>query len=125
MNFDWNEYLIHAKELSGTTQQKCTCKEALLRSSISRAYYSVFIQTRNKLENTFNKHYGPHGVHKAVRDDLDSVNRPLYTQLSTVLSGMSISRNRADYNNILKQPERVVNWQLTQASIASKILSQI
>ena len=51
MSFNWSEYLALAQQLAGKAQISAT-QESRLRSAISRAYYSAFIQARNHLRDT-------------------------------------------------------------------------
>lgn len=122
MSFDWEQYLIHARELSDPTATKCQCLESLYRSCISRAYYSVFIRVRNKLQDHFDQDYPRNGVHAAVRRDLKRLGK---IELENLLSQMSKSRNKADYDNCVSRLSYTAKDQLIKAELVKKLLDTI
>ncbi len=54
MSFDWSYYLILAQELFENTTDTAHKKEANLRCSISRAYYSTFHHAKYTLYDKWN-----------------------------------------------------------------------
>lgn len=58
MPFDWNEYLVLARQLAAAQD------DASKRSAISRAYYFVFNVAFARAENTAGRHPGGESFHK-------------------------------------------------------------
>jgi len=125
MSFDWREFYNLACNLSGGSGTKA-CDEARHRTAISRAYYSVFIVTRNELQKILRKRYSIRGVHIAVREDLAAGPKKSWTELAAVLDTMSEHRCNADYDDELKnRPEVLVPLQLQAAREGLKLVSKL
>lgn len=115
--FDWTQYLVFAKELSGRTD------EAALRSAISRAYYAAFNRARayciakgipvpESLDNT---------SHKAVWDALSNRGRTLAGAHS---NGTRLKRKRvdADYKPEIENLNDVVQQAITESDAVAAYL---
>ena len=90
--FDWLLYLNVADKLIFFES------EAGFRSAISRAYYGVFGEVRNRLEIkglTFNQS----NIHQQVIEWLTSQNDPGIKKIGWDLYYLRSERNRSDYNN--------------------------
>lgn len=114
--FDWDEFLILAKELGKQTD------EASLRTVVSRIYYAVYWKARIKLEEegfVIRENRGK-GSHEQVWDEYN--NRNGTTNKAIYRSGDELKRNRikADYKseivitpNLVKDSFRLANNVLT------------
>lgn len=95
MSFNWKDYLSLAKELLVMDN------EAKLRSSISRAYYSVFCKARNYLEDIGKIQRSRSGiVHKLVIEVLRSLNDKTSYQIAINLDRLRVDRNKSDYDDV-------------------------
>lgn len=104
MTLNWIEYLNLAEELLATNE------EEYLRSSISRAYYSVFNIARDLKGCRHNKEKS---IHKVVKDTYwNSPNRN-EKRIGRLLGTLSKSRTDADYDTSCEidfaRAERSVN----------------
>ena len=103
MSFNWEEYLHLAEELTGITNSLAG-EEARLRSTISRAYYAAFIRARNYLRIHQDIDLPRNGdVHRYVREYFDRSSNELHRMIANDLARLRISRNRADYDDIMTQ----------------------
>ena len=89
--FDPSDFLIVAHELAGDG----SWAEARLRTAVGRAYYSVFLQARDKLQIREKK-----GVHTKVIQALKRVDRAAGDQLDSLES----LRGAADYEMTVNDP---------------------
>lgn len=64
--FDWNQFLDIAESLSRKAFQEPNLSEACYRIGISRTYYSVLIQVRDKLK-TFGFEFPEENTHTLVK----------------------------------------------------------
>ncbi|MHA1868926.1 MAG: HEPN domain-containing protein [Candidatus Heimdallarchaeaceae archaeon] len=99
MSFSWDDFLDLAIELTENETMKSN-EEARLRSSISRAYYSVFCKSRNYLIKQERKNPPRNSnVHSFVinsyKKDPDIIKREIGHNLHRLRN----YRNKADYNN--------------------------
>ena len=93
MPFDWNEYLLFARELEARTD------EAAKRSAISRAYYCVFHLAKDyAIENLGYQFRPDQPTHKQLWDLFDGKGA---TSKAVYSKGMTLKRFRqdADYKN--------------------------
>jgi len=103
MSFDWKEYLKLAEELAKGS------KESYLRSSISRAYYSVFCISRNK---TIGKDYKRSDVHNKVIEILKNKEDKSLRKAGLNLDELRRIRNKADYDE-----DEEINYSLVSRMI--------
>jgi len=123
--FDWSEYYNLALELAGETSEP-TCQEAKQRCSISRAYYAVFVPTRDRLVTILRRRFDRKTVHRDVRRELTKSFDPDWNNLATLLESMSEHRNNADYDAHLKnRPEQIVKLQLAAARSARELIPKL
>ncbi|NLJ47969.1 MAG: hypothetical protein GX428_00030 [Candidatus Atribacteria bacterium] len=100
MSFEWKHYYLLAKELGGDRRAN-PCPESKQRSSISRAYYSVFCISRDFL----NQKYGfvictTRNSHQQVIDELLNYG-PEEKEISQKLKRLKMFRIKADYESNL------------------------
>ena len=114
MSFDWNEYFLLAKELSGDQTFKGN-KEAKMRSAISRAYYAVIIQARTKICQLNSISFPKGNTHKWTIDKYTAGQRPLAQSIGTRLKRLKKRRERADYEDYVKNLISELNSALIEA----------
>lgn len=119
--FDWTEYLKLAKKLAGQTNISPS-KEAMLRSSVSRAYYAVFCKTRNYLRYIEMDNSIPQGgkVHQYVINKFINSKDNQRREIGINLDRLRVDRNRVDYDDSVKNLSSMADMDL---KIAQKILS--
>jgi len=93
MSFDWAEYLKLANSL--IFEPKEQSEEARLRSSISRAYYSVFCRSRVRAGFVINL---GSDVHKSVIEKYKNSSVPREKLAGKRLDELRRLRNEADYD---------------------------
>ena len=125
MSFDWSQYFDVSRELADQARNApAPLQEALLRSSISRAYYALFGQARNYLR----KHdrireilIDPNGqrinIHQFVREQFINRADQDYQEIGQALDRLSEYRNIADYdlnhpvlNNLPFTTQAALRW---------------
>jgi hypothetical protein len=88
MSFDWSGYLTLANELSNKVDE-FSDQEAVCRSVVSRAYYSVFCLARNYVRDVDHSEFHSN-VHKELQDYLKNHShrprRKLATNFGTYIS---------------------------------------
>lgn len=123
-NFNWEDYLNLAIELENQTKNpNQTIKNARLRSSISRAYYSAFCICRNYLifkEGKILKNN--QSIHKTVIDEFLKSHDITKREIGDFLDKLRRNRNRADYNDFFSNPEKTTSYSI---SMASEIIEKI
>lgn len=88
--FNWLSYLDVADEMrSGGS-------EAHYRSAISRAYYGVFVEIRDRV-SSYGVQIPRKSVHKFIRDWLSKQRQSQLVRMGSDLSRLWRERNRADY----------------------------
>lgn len=93
MAFDWSEYLLFARKISG--EAVCCSEEAELRSAISRAYYAAFCCARNRARDALGFVPSGKGVdHQRVPEFYA---RRGATDIERWLKALRESRNTCDY----------------------------
>lgn len=123
--FDWSHYYNLALELAGEASGPI-CEEAKQRCSISRAYYAVFVPTRDRLEQLLNIRFDRSKVHTAVREELSSSTDSDWNNLASLLDTMSEHRKNADYDAQLKnRPDMIVKLQLKAAEKALELIPSL
>jgi uncharacterized protein (UPF0332 family) len=124
MSFDWQQYLDLAAELIDGRLNN-TSQQARHRAAISRAYYGVFIPTRDAMEKKLGKRYEPTSVHRAVRADLQSSDADACNSLGVLFGAMVKRRVDADYDARSQDDEKMALKQLSDARRALKLLNEI
>ncbi|TVP60413.1 MAG: HEPN domain-containing protein [Nodularia sp. (in: Bacteria)] len=108
MKFDWLSYLevaqILLQEVNNSRNQgnNLSINEAMIRSSISRAYYSVFCLTRNYLRDTegcSELRSLKLDVHKYIIDNLIKSKKIEFRNLGNDLRSLRLLRNKVDYED--------------------------
>lgn len=121
MSFNWAEYLHLAEELTGIANS-IAGEEARLRSTISRAYYAAFIRARNYLRHQDLDLPRNGDVHRYVRDYFDRSSNELHRMIANDLARLRISRNRADYDDIMTQLPVLARMSL---KLAARVLANL
>lgn len=127
MSFESIYYLYLAQELIGQTPPDPANREAKSRSAISRAYYAVFLQARNYLEentSTMIRHSGED--HKIVRDafkyhQTDGKWRKIGNNLGTLLE----DRTFADYEEDESGMDDLATAAIDKAKLILNLLNQL
>jgi hypothetical protein len=91
MPFDWNEYLVLARQLAAAGD------EASKRSAISRAYYFVFNVAFARAEDTAGTYRGNEGYHKWCWDKYRNTPDMSCRQLGIDGERMKQRRVKVDY----------------------------
>jgi len=120
MSFNWNDLLVLAVKLA-SPEDACVCKEACHRSSISRAYYSVFVQVRAKMRLVKGKNYDGSGCHGELLEDLKTMGTINSANLHAIMKTLKDYRVYADYKAKLPDPDSK-SLADTQVAAANKAL---
>lgn len=105
MAFDWNEYLRVAKNIHTQSKASKIKDEALLRTAISRAYYSVIHFAAENIRQKHNSSFYPRNdLHGSVIGYYknDRFN-PNYQEAARILSDLRFSRNKCDYQSLFNE----------------------
>jgi len=101
--FNWQQYYVLARELLSLADD-VSCKEALLRSIVSRAYYAAYHRACNYLEEidqypSDQGSQGPiRGSHNRVIDVfLTTTKNPEWKKIGKKLRKLKAIRQEADY----------------------------
>ncbi len=119
MSFDWLHYLIIAQGLfEGTIDTGY--KEANLRSSISRAYYSAFHHAKQKLYDKWCISVSESAIaHVQVQSFFKQKNEKT---IARKLQRMRTARNRADYDDQIAHLDDLAQGTLSLANEIIKAL---
>ncbi len=100
MSFDWLQFLTFAQELPRTSLPS-TLHEAMLRSSISRAYYAAFGLARDYLITQEGRAV-PRGtnIHWFVTTAFERSSDPSRQVIGHLLHHLRSVRNAADYDRV-------------------------
>lgn len=103
MSFDWQEYLVLARELAGSPTVPST-EEARLRSAISRAYYAAFGRARLHLvaDEGDTEIPATSEAHQQVGDKFAANSDPMYRLIGEHLRTLRLNRNLADYGPFVR-----------------------
>lgn len=98
MSFDWPHFLSLAEKLIHTSKD-ASLEEAYFRTSVSRAYYSVYGIAAQVLNNVGSQYYAvPIGnAHKHVRDKFSEGDTRIQKQIGDNLQRLWNQRRKADY----------------------------
>jgi len=112
LSFDWTDYLLLARELKGGAVSVGR-REAKLRSSISRAYYSAFCSARNFLRDVRREIITSGArAHKVVKDTFENSGDQVETEVATNLERLRLDRNKADYDDNVSGLENMSGYAL-------------
>lgn len=117
MAFDWNEYLRVAKDIHTQSNTSKNKDEALLRTGVSRAYYSVINLAAGNAVQKHGKSFPVKDFHNSViayyKHDLSNPNHQLAGKL---LRNLQTSRNKCDYDSKLSgNVEKMLESSIVQA----------
>ncbi len=126
MSFTWYDVYGLGRWLEQQSSRS-PYKEAMLRSTISRIYYAIFILARNFLRDKDKDTSIPTGgnVHTYVINKL--VNSPdrRRRKSGTILYNLRRQRNRADYDDVFVDLARAVQAVISDAQLALDILAKL
>jgi hypothetical protein len=119
MPFDWNDYLTIAKEFKTRTdgQTPSNLNEAMQRTAVSRAYYSMFHLALEYAKNHFGynpQRGGPNQAHADIRSEYQKqMASPDHQEIAQILRRVHKARVDCDYKpedlgNLTAQLESVV-----------------
>ena len=126
VDFSWHQYFELAQQLFDESNNNKQLSEALLRSSISRAYYASHCLARNFLltvrelplpednENTHN------WVIEQIRNDEDSEIR----KINIKLTRLRVDRNKADYDDSVRSLQSMAQGAIIGARQTIEILDE-
>jgi uncharacterized protein (UPF0332 family) len=99
MSFHWADYLTLAQELTSLSAGS-SIREAYLRSAISRAYYTAFLEARDYLVETVGEKVpSDRNVHQYVADTFERSRDTRHRRVGGYLRHLRLIRNRADYSS--------------------------
>jgi len=134
MAFNWEEYLILAKELIGQTSRP-TAEEARLRCAISRAYYAAFCETRDYLIANERFAFVPRGrggVHQQIRAHLEQLatvaspkRQKVLKRMAARLQDLAQKRVIADYEEYQTCTLPMAQYQLLHADEVISLLKSL
>ena len=115
MSFNWAEYLNLAEAL---IRERATfaSEEACFRAAISRTYYSAFCAARNRARDIEGlKVKGSAEDHRLIRQHYQKSPHRERRKIGNWLARLRKRRNRADYDDIIRELDRLSATSLTQA----------
>jgi uncharacterized protein (UPF0332 family) len=121
MSFDWNEYLKLAQQLEAQVRDPIR-DEALLRSSLSRAYYAVYHRARDVLRHKDRKPKTCWSTHRCVIDEYKKSSDPRRKRIGVDLRQLRDDRNEADYDDVVASLGRLAKANLL---IAAQTINEI
>ena len=126
MSFDWQTFYLVAKELEQNDAQD-NLTDARLRSSMSRAYYSVFHLSRTFLEERRGKpKLGEHdNIHQYVIHEFDIGPDRQWKQIGNFLGKLRKYRNNADYEETIDNLPQSAGMALALAEKTLEILIKL
>ncbi len=125
--FEWSHYLQLACELGGAEYQNAEnrLREARLRSSISRAYYSIFCRAHTYLRCFLGYRKTRENVHQNVIMELKFHDNRQCKQLGLHLERLRKYRNQADYDDQILNLPKTQKMAISLAKLADEILAQL
>ncbi len=115
MRFNWKEYYSIAEQLFNNPGQVSSSPEAVYRLVISRAYYSVFVQSRNYLRDVIGLKIPKRDVHRYVSQTFTDSQNQTSIKTGIRLIKLSAYRNLADYEDNLFEAKSVAQKALRLA----------
>ena len=117
MTFDWNEYLRIAKDIHIRSKTSKIKDEALLRTAVSRAYYSVINIAAKKAIEKHGQSFTSNDFHASVigyyKYDYNNSNHQIAGRLLRSLKG---SRDKCDYHTSVDEDlEKMLESSIIQA----------
>lgn len=123
MPFDWNKYFLLAEDIYKNTKKSSGDNEALQRTAISRAYYSVHhlatehAETMGHPKPTKDHHTDIIGFYKSQMDS------PNHQEAGKTLAILHRSRKKCDYDsNNLGDLNKLLESSLIQAKTIKSLL---
>ena len=123
--FEWIEFLYVAWELRGRPRSRLAGRIALYRTSIGRAYYTVFNLARDFLREHDGIETPRVAVHEFVIQQFGSSQDPIRIAISRELQFLRGLRTQADYNHTLPNIDGIVDKVLQRAERVVRLLGQL
>lgn len=127
MSFDWAAFLRVAEMLQGASDTDSPDRnEAYLRTAVSRAYYAVYCQARNRLRDIEGIRI-PVGAsaHLVVRNRYEEADDPRHAEIGVHLRLLRYDRNRCDYDDKVSNLREIVGDSLARAGAALDLLERL
>lgn len=130
MPFDWNQYLILAKSLSGDDDAMCN-DESYDRSAVSRAYYAAFCLARNYARDhysyhpryTAEDHIEVRKYYASLVNQLTGILRGKILMIPSQLENLRLWRNNCDYKDEHPNLATTVRMALEQTELLIETLA--
>jgi len=123
VSFDWDNYFDLALKLAG--RDGTPNAEAEKRSAISRAYYAVLIQAREKASKRCNEDYPRGGTHHWTIKQYQKDPVPDAKRVGSYLKRLKKRRERADYDNVVDKLDKELESALQEAERLLKTISEL
>lgn len=127
MSFNWIDYLTLAENLVHNPSSPGP-KEASLRAAISRAYYGAFCNARNFAEAKEKPpifRTGKASDHKLIIDHFTRSLDPVRKKIGANLDRLRSDRNKADYDDHVRQPNSIATTSIRRAQQIIKSLQSL
>jgi uncharacterized protein (UPF0332 family) len=126
MSFNWSNYLEVAQDFNRQSRNSSK-QEALQRSALSRAYYSVFVTARNYLRDIRHDPNIPRAgeAHIYVASQFHNHPNPTFQEIGSALTSLRRERNKADYDDTFPNLANTVVFMLVIANDALDKLAQL
>jgi uncharacterized protein (UPF0332 family) len=123
MSFDWSYYLVLAQELFENPTDTAHKREANLRCSISRAYYSTFHHAKHTLDDKWNILVSESvSAHAQIWNFFKQKGE---RDIAWKLRYMRNARNKADYDDQIANLDKLAKDILKLAGEVIKELSKL
>lgn len=123
MSFNWDNYYSLALKLAG--RDGTPNPEAEKRSAISRAYYAVLIQAREKASVRWDEDYPLGGTHHWTIKKYEKDPAPDAKRVGSYLGRLKKRRERADYDNVVDNLDTELESALQEAERLLKTISEL
>jgi len=125
IDFTWHHYFDLAKQLYEDSYKNDALSEALLRSTISRAYFATHCLARNYLIN--DRDLTPPEEKKEMHSwVINQIGKdPSTSRIHTNLSRLRDDRNNADYDDSIRNIKKMAEGAIIGARQAIDILDNI
>jgi uncharacterized protein (UPF0332 family) len=123
-SFDWGEYIDLAKKIVPKSIE--VSEEACSRVAISRSYYGAFCLARNHAVQK-DKVIIPSSskAHAAVQKHFKTSADNRYKKIGNALERLRLDRNKADYDNILINADKLVQKSIARAEEIQTIIIEV
>lgn len=116
MSFNWSDYLTLAKSLAKQKSGPLLSDEAYKRTAISRAYYAVFCSALDFADS--HEEFTPTGTgadHEGLISHFEHSTDRSRRSAGAKLRRLRGNRNQVDYDNIVRQLDKLTRLALRRA----------